>query len=67
MFEGDVTGTDNVENGYVYLWSAVADGSKDAGWTVKTQDASRTFDITWKTSSDDVIAKESFTVTVDIQ
>ena len=67
VFEGDVTGTDNVEDGYVYLWSAVADGSKDAGWTVKTQDASRTFTITWKTSGDEVIAKESFTVTVDIQ
>ena len=37
VFEGDVTGTDNVEDGYVYLWSAVADGSKDAGWTVKTR------------------------------
>ncbi len=65
-FKGDVTGTDNVESGYVYLWSAVADGSKDAGWTVKTQDASRTFTITWKDSSGE-IAKESFTVTVDIQ
>jgi len=67
VFAGDVTGTDNVENGYVYLWSAVADGSADAGWTVKTQDASRTFTITWKNTQGEQISKDSFTVAVDIQ
>ncbi|MFB2020919.1 S-layer homology domain-containing protein [Pseudoflavonifractor sp. P01025] len=66
-FKGDVTGTDNVESGYVYLWSAVADGSKDAGWTVKTQDASRTFTITWKNTQGKEISKDTFTVAVDIQ
>ena len=66
-FKGDVTGTDNVESGYVYLWSAVADGSKDAGWTVKTQDASRTFTITWKNTQGEQISKDNFTVAVDIQ
>ena len=65
-FTGDVSSTDTVESGYVYLWSAVADKASNGGWEVKTQGASRTFDITWK-DSNGMIAKESYTVTVDIQ
>ena len=66
VFEGDVNGTDNVEGGYVYLWSAVAD-KVGSDWVVKNKDASRTFTITWKNAQGKEISKDTFTVAVDVQ